>query len=460
MRPAVYNIANNQADILKSRNIELVPKKGTFIETLYKDFGPFTYSENVGYEASLDTIINQLSNYVNAHIKFARATVIPEIKDYADNVQSALDVVSQKNPMSEFCIIVDDLPEFIDDYSLEDVINVYKDKIPLVPSKSSISFMINETESDNSLLSLIKSGDESLDQAVNDWLVTLSKDGSIKDILMEVWNNYFGNKRSYQELLSKSYFEQIRDGIILFLMSRNLDNDATFIQEGNNLSKANSFIQEVRDFSGTTIARALEKIKHLKNSNILINEINSDKNIIHVNGDVYRDWLKEGGKHEALYGVLISRETVSTKISLVEKQDRFIAAWTTFSALYSARMKSSMFEQFKLILRNEFDKSLSDPTDEEKDIRQSDSKYIETVTKLFEGFMNSLSYKDVDDVYGVCSNIICKARFYFTDAYKIVQGIEEACLSNKQLDIREAALLSTIRYVTDFVADQISVQRV
>jgi hypothetical protein len=76
--------------------------------------------------------------------------------------------------------------------------------------------------------------------------------------------------------------------------------------------------------------------------------------------------------------------------------------------------------------------------------------------KIASEYIGCLKLHDLDLVAELALNLMARARFYFTAGYQILSGIEQATKLNPNLDPREAALVSAVNYVTDYLADQIT----
>ena len=63
----------------------------------------------------------------------------------------------------------------------------------------------------------------------------------------------------------------------------------------------------------------------------------------------------------------------------------------------------------------------------------------------------------MENIYKTARKLVCRARFYYTSSDKILAAIEEYTNSNPDIDPQEAALMATIEYVADFVAEQLTI---
>ena len=85
--------------------------------------------------------------------------------------------------------------------------------------------------------------------------------------------------------------------------------------------------------------------------------------------------------------------------------------------------------------------------------------YKSEVMKNLEKGLSKIKISVLDDgfeIYKVARKLVCKARFFFTSANRILGDIEEYSRSNDKIDPQEAALMATIDYVADYVAEQLT----
>jgi hypothetical protein len=81
-------------------------------------------------------------------------------------------------------------------------------------------------------------------------------------------------------------------------------------------------------------------------------------------------------------------------------------------------------------------------------------EYKQFINNTFK-FLDKLEVNDFTNIWKLVTNLVCDCLFFYTDAKKILLGIERAKELNPDVQIREALLLSTIEYVTDYICSQI-----
>jgi hypothetical protein len=87
----------------------------------------------------------------------------------------------------------------------------------------------------------------------------------------------------------------------------------------------------------------------------------------------------------------------------------------------------------------------------------TDLPEYQTFLKLTDEFVDSVKESDLLNIWSLSTKSVCDCMFFYTSAHDILEGIDEAFKVNPGITIREALLLSTIEYVTNYVCNQITV---
>lgn len=451
MHPSIFNVASRQADIFGQQKIKLTAKTGSMIEALVREF--FVNPEGSRYTELRGSLVDELSKLILPHISFAKNTVIPRIKELHDKVNNSFSNILLEDPISNLNIQYVDIPDLVNSPELEDIMSIYNDyQTPLIPKKILSLKEISEDE----ILSLVLTNYDYLDEHIKIWIAenNITHDGLF---LKNVYNDTFLNNQLLNKLHTFEDHYIINIALAILLMTRNLTNRTDLI-ENVSLNEWTTFIREVRDYAGVLLAKATKRIKSYQETNILV--LGRNESVLYLNGDVYRNWIKQGGKIEAIYGLFLSGDTSVSLRQVTDKEEDLVETYRSYMSMYVATSKINQFASFKNILKSEFALSLqNDIVEEEKEIRIEDANYSNTLTKLTNEFFSDLSHTSMDDIYYVCAELVSRVRFYFTDSHLILKNIDESMKLNPNLDLREAAMLSTLNYITLFVMDQINVER-
>jgi hypothetical protein len=401
------------------------------------------------YGLQLDGIINDLSKAVNNHVSYAKNTVKPLVLEFATCIQKYLDTSVSKDGSEKFTIETLNIPAVLKDDSFLDSLNAYKDKSALVPDlKLSL-----EPKAHDELCSMIMTGSKRTDEAIGEWIVT--KDG---DFLCNIWNSHFTNSPSTNgcdtSIEAQNAFDKADSALAAYLMARKIFED---VQDTNmNLTVYKNTVAQIRDYHGSLLVQAVTKIALFVKARTLIIETIGNQYKVKVNGDIYREWLAKGGSPEIILGCLISESSVVSQSLIDEKAEEFKKRWYSFNSFYKTSEANKKFTYFKEFLSNAFNDSLQTQDDSEKEYSTKNPNYFIGARKLADCEIENLRTGDMTDVYGVALTLVAKCRFYYTSSYGILSDINEASKANPNVDVREAALLAVINYVSDYLADQIA----
>lgn len=191
--------------------------------------------------------------------------------------------------------------------------------------------------------------------------------------------------------------------------------------------------------------------------NILLLQNNSYTNVVTVYGPVYKEYLAQGGSVEAILGAITNGTRIYTLEQALEAKEEALKAWDRYVNYTRIDTANRRFLQFKDVLRTAYNDAFMKASDEEKEVIASMPGYADTVKDLLNEQIGNIRSGDMNDLADTCTKIICRVRFYYNDAELILTGINKALQAKPDMDPREAALLSAVEYVANYVADQIQV---
>lgn len=411
----------------------------------------FTMSDKeTSHDTMMDSFIADISKATANHISYAKNIVKPVIVEYVEEVQKSLG--QEISPMSQFKITMVDLPKPMQNAGFETSINKYAEKPYLSPSSS---LFLGEI-SPQGILDLMLTGSKEYDEGIKEWFVNK---GDL--FFMDIWNNLFRNFKvskpsitfTFDSCMTPSSKELVDYALAIQLLSRKLYDEVPE-NTGLDLPRYREIVAEYREASGIKLNLEYLKYEAVLKNKMLVASIDSDGKGISVNGPIYREWLKSGGCNEALLGMLVGRDTFYNQELIDEAKERFIKDWNTYALFTKTADKNNQFNRIKDILTFSFAKVAENVSATEQETIASMPAFTQTMTTKFQEELLKLKSTDLDDIFNTCMLLVCRARFYYTDAEKILTGINLAVKANPHIDIREAALLSSIEYVVDYISDQ------
>lgn len=410
---------------------------------------------NSPHNAAMDEIINTLSIAVSSHLSFAKNVVSPSVSATAETVQQFM--TKEKNPALDFKVEVHDVPEPMLNAGFEDSVSKFAGKVYLAPEQ----MLSLKPLAPQEILELLKTGSSLYDQKVDHWFAKMG-DGWF----LNVWNNFFADSKqvkiekplSFEDALFKDP-ETDDYCLAIYLLSRKLYDE---VLEGTamSLSAYKNLVAQYREASAIRLLTCFNNQSNILKNQILVKSYSADRKCITVNGPVYRQWLQtdNSNSNEVLLGLLVSNMVLYATALIDNKRTELLDNWNNYSNLSKITHKNKSFVLFKEAIETGFYNELENTLEQEKEFIQANSAYKETVRNLFTKELSNLTPAAMDDVFDTCTKIVCRARFYYTDSEKILCGINHAMKMNPAMDVRQAALMSTIEYVCDYLGDQLQLR--
>lgn len=425
-------------------------------------FGETNTPQPSQHDMSLDGFVNDLVVPITRHISFAKNVVKPVITDYSEMVKSALEAQGSGLPSEAFTIEQLSIAKPLLDSSFTSLFDAYKDRTPLAPQVVDLKLDHNPD-----ILTLMLTGDKETDKDITEWFQT--KGPSFFDLV--VFNLVSSNQGysrgadsstpdiSYSNIQGMNIYMKADVSLALFLIATKLFNN-TDMSSGSNmtLSSFKRTVAEMRDYAGALLSSVLEQVTRQAKTKMLVLDLDEKTKTIRVHSDTYKTWLEQNGSPETLFGLLVSGKAFYSQ-NLIDANTKTLQdAWSSYCLFENSTMGNRLFSNFKNILRFKFKELMNSLSEEEKEYIKDHADYYSKVDACLEALISDLRIPDMKNIDSVALKIICRTRFHYTDAESILSDIEEAGKNNPQIrDVREAALVAAFNYITDYVADQLSV---
>ena len=444
----------------------------SFIETsdfeAYGDFLEFATKgkeENSEYIRSqhdciLDEVEQDICKAVSNHLSFAKNIVKPLVIEYTEKLIVDLEAYKPKDPASDFDIKVLDLPKPLIDLSFVDTLKMYQDKTAMIPT----SYPKTKDISDEDLYKLVLTNDSVVDQSIVSWLSEKTETGFLRN----VWRSFFLDAAedttkdplmTFNSVNSSDHFSKADYLLAIFLIANKMFDEVLDNNANISLNDYKLIIADIRNYSGTVLLNTINFIKNYDVLSTLVIKTDEPNKAIYVYGEVYREWVRTGGNLETLFGLIITGDRSTSKASVNSVVEGMQTAFKRYVYISSSNNKAKSLDFFKYAIVRNFNELMQTLTTEEQEFSDTNNNYSGKVTEYLNELVKTVTYKDMEDINNLCLKIICRSRFYYTDAEDILTYINEACEINKGIDIRDAALISAIKYCTNYVADQLMISK-
>lgn len=408
------------------------------------------------FHLEINSLVDDISAKTSAHIQHARSAVRPLVVSLAQEYETYLSTVSTKDPTSDFCICSVKPASILADQMLIEELRYMEGRAVKAPEPLPVSLARLSFEQ---LLEMLEQSPSAASAGVRDWVM-----GKPENWLEDLWVRMFCAGESmcfgsdeYMQLLPAETAEAF---LALYLWSKALHANPDVYSNKESLASVKNRFVSIADFAAAVCLDAIKKIALSNTTNTLIIKYVDQTRTLYVNGDVYPAWLEKGGSPEAILGMACTGSIYDNAEVIMSKSAEFEKAWNQYVMVYVTKEKNNRHLYSRSVLLELFNKSMSAFVEEEKNVRMAESYFAATRYKKAAEYVERLTTTELEDVYNVCLYLVAKIRFDYTSAYEILRDIQSAGDAVDTIDVREAALLATINYLGDFLAQHISLKGV
>lgn len=453
----------NQCDLIQPVG-EYTPNE-QYIVDASSNFNALQRGEMPIHNEKLDSFVDSIAPMVQSHLRFARNKVKPLITELAGRVNTA--VAAQTVNLEEgYEVVVSELPAPLYDTGLRGDIakmaNVDLDTTDRAPG------LLDPATTPEQILDMLKFNVKAMDQAIALWLATRGP-----AFINETWREAFSTarQRSLNELLSGP--NKVDASLFVLLVATKLHD--TPPPEGVKMTLAayNSALLWMKQQASIRLNFAIQEWDSAEESKLLIQSCVGRR--ITVYGHVYANWITAGGANSLLIAnVQLDRpkrfvndidaaaaellrlwERHSAMVRLAHDNRRFVTVKSILRQQTFAVVRDHMGEVFAHLPAYENNQSLKEDPSQWQVIQVPE---LQEIAARVDAYLETLREADMRNLFHTCMELIGNCVFWYTDSYKILRGIDIACQLNPEMDVGEAALLSLIEYVADFVIDQMALQ--
>lgn len=488
----ITELGVNLSEIITSKNIRLVPKKSTLMlelcnavsNNLAVSYQPST-KQNIVYDLTknssgtvtstktgtmysqsthdsiMDNYIEDLSKLVNAHISFTRTVVNKEVLRLKEKVIENLNLYKYKEPEDLFNVTYYSFPDIFKSGIISSEISSYGQAKIAYPNQSLPLTGLNNTDFD--LLKYIMTGDDDEDKYIISWYESVGGSKLLGHVL--------GNVPAYS-LGTVALLDYL---LINYLFYRNLKEKEEIIVGGISLNfglsvlNLRTTVAGTRDYFGASLFSAIATYhKDIRNGRLLTTDSNtsftylSDKVIdITIYEENFKKLSETGVGIDSIFGSIASEGKNSITVNeVIANSAEYLVKWKNIRSLYVIFSNNTRLDVFKQILSRSYDEAVKTSTDEESKQFTTDTTYNATTIKLVNTYISDLQVSDIDELDTICLILVAKYRFRFSNAYYILREMSEILNMSDKIEPMEAALFATVKYITDFLLEQINVVKV
>lgn len=483
---STLDISANLSEILVDQGVKLVTKPGTLISELCKSIenvrslrlsegyldidsikNDLEFSSrgsdvgegaNKSYAASehdsyMDNYIEDLASLTSGYLNFSRNVVNKEVNKLVESTLSAVSNYKHREPEDFFEVEYYKIHDVFKTYTISEEISGYNSGSEK-GSPERINLKSITEEDSQSLENYFLIGDGEEDLHISGWLSSLG--GSVKHYLLD--NVYEASLQINDQL---NYY------LVNYLFYRNLSNTPN-INTGDSAATLKRKASFARDYYGTRLKGAIDlyhtQIKQgriiVSNNRPVFSYFNEGTVKLCLFEETFGSLAEAGGGIETVLGYIVTGDcTVTISVNeLIKDLAKYKNLWDKTRSLYMIHLNTKRLDIFKHTLRNCFESSIhKDSLTEAEQEFIKDSNFQTTTFSLANAYIDKLTIDEIEDLEKISLELVGKIRFRFTNAYTLLSRMRELMLMDETLTPMEAALYSTINYLTDYCLDQTNV---
>lgn len=398
------------------------------------------------HDIIIDEVVPELAKAVMNHISYAKNVVAPAVEHFVEKVDEALKIVPRDETMS-YSIEVWNPPQPLVHPSFEALLSKFG-SIEINPTYR-LPFVMPAVDPEV-LPERAKTGNSDLDISISVWLAARGE-----KFLENVYYNVFGSEYAdriqgfigQRASWSGNVTTKLDELVAIFLLSNGfIDNPPDGVPV--TLSNFNLEMRTLNNLAGALLHHELKILEaNMTTKPVLIRFIDQGERQIVVNKEIYDQFLEQGGDADAVLGSLLSKDKPYLLDHFLSKKTELAALWNKHVAIASASSEKFMFAKTKSAMRSVFGAMIAEDKDDLDIPRQ-------LIFKKFDDELARITERDLTEPYHVALRLLCRARYYRTDAEKLLGRIDTIVKENPKLDVREASTIAEIEYVSDWCFDQ------
>lgn len=399
------------------------------------------------HNAALDRIVQAGAALVRGQLQLARNVVSPIVTQLAEAVLADVDAVGAKDllgiEISQFSY-----PMVVRTPSFRESLEMFRETpIEDVPLRTNLPDL-----SEEQLQEALSTGSGINDKMISVWASTIGT-----DFIYRTWHDIFQiNAKEINESNSLSTLRRFLEdddcgpdyALAVYLLSNKLIDNPP---EGTEMSLDlfDSQMVEFRNQAGARLTRLNNELDNANERGTIIKKLNSAQIVTYP--EVYDEWISSGGDNDILLGNSVSAPTNYTVSALNENADKLREAWNRQASLLASTSDSARFALIRDSLRKHFMAQVR----ELDDTTPNDDK--STWVKIFSEELVLIKSDECANVYNVALKLVCRSRFFRSNAEQILTSIEKHLRENPKLAPREAAAIASIELIADWLSCQLVV---
>jgi ribosome biogenesis protein Nip4 len=401
----------------------------------------------------LDELVSFMARAVNKQIYFARSVVQPAVDEYIALIEKYYRPTLDAS--DAFNIVGKSMPTILRKEDFIKSLSYYKDRKFVTPSKL---LAFSESKTSEELMALFVSGASENDELFSDFF----KENS--DLVCSVYNDVFataqiGKLLAYvNDSVTYDLYDSVERLLVTYLLADKYFETVAEVSENVSLAEYKKTLADLRDYVAERLLTYTNTLVGLEAAGTMV--ISMKSKTLTVSNTIYRNWLSQGNSQEALFGMMVKNHLYPTTSLVDFNKPALIKAWTDYINFSTNTIRMANFNNFLDALKLAYRELFNCYHNDLEATAMSVADYYTVSDGRFAQLLKDVRMTDLEDVRTLALRLIGQSRYYYSSAYEILSVLDNYLTKNPDLDPREAALLSTIEYVSRYMTRQMQVEKV
>lgn len=399
------------------------------------------------HDLAMDSVTETLIDAIKRHIVFSKTVVAPVIDELASKTIETIEGLNVSKLLN-MNIVTWSAPEVLVAPAVRTELikydSVIYDNTALKLNLPSLTL----TE----IGDLLKTGNRDIDSSLVKWFSVMGE-GKILSLWADLFQFNQNPLNNNTPKFLETYLDDKTTGtdtsiFVYFLTRKMYDNPIAGVEMS--LAEFNEVCAAFRNQAGSRLVRALAKLDSDVAGGLMVRS-SSDTTIV-VDEMLYRDWLEKGGDNDVLFGNTLGTRTFYSVGNLTANAEKLKADWMRHSALVTMAESGRKTTRFKQVMLSVFTEQISRPVgNEATEVKVTRQQMLD----VFNEELNRFTEADLSKPYDFALRLVCRSRFPYTDAERILGGIDKVVKQNPNMNVSEAATISIIDYIAYWISTQI-----
>ena len=413
----------------------------------FKNNSVFEALEAAGSDETMRTISQAFATKINNELILIKNKLRPFMNELIDSVKVKVDETSGNDGLAEYNVSI---------FVPSEVLTELKDKKIIMERRTPVSLvepLVIPSPSAEEVEKFFIHSDKVIDSGIN----TLRQKYGVNGMLA-IWDKYFSNVSESNPNINSmgvNTLTKLDELLMVFVAADNLTSErpaGVGVSEEKYKELITNFYKEICNF----LAITSEHMELIKKTKQLV--INIQGSVILVDGDLYKEYLEEGGTPDALLGMIVSNKDQLKDFlysSVLDHKEELAQAWVDFVKMKTfthIEMDVSRFKTiYSIVLRDTYLNNIP------QDLAEILEVEYETANAKLEDMLHGATKDYVLDPGLVCRDIVGKIMFPNTNFQHYAEHISEYVKLNPSFTAQDGATFAAVEYVVDFMVEQLFV---